>query len=319
VNLTLLKSRYSSLLWLCIFLTSVLSIISACTAHISGKQNSELRQPERLEASYTNPQYTIGIVQFDNKVPAIVAGAGESAAAILGAQLEKAGLNTILLDENAPKETDKPKAPQRTDVIKIVKKDTGKNFVALEYLLSCSVTFYSEAEEGIDANTPQDKSPVARVTVDYAFSDAATGKLLEAGSAAGEYRMAANAALEQGTRPSFDPALRDGALRDALAKTTEKVTRKLASMPFQGKLLGVDGPSLVLKAGRRSQLKVGTQLAVYRVSGVLVDPDNGQVLAYKESKIGVIQLGDHQNENLSSATVVSGIGFQAGDLVKPLP
>jgi hypothetical protein len=287
-------------------------IISACSGHMSGKaKDSDTWPGENAGTVYTGPQYTIGILQFDNKAPATVSGAGE-AAAILGTQLETAGLEAILLDENALREA----TLQRPGDARTGNNDTGSSFDALDFRLSGAITAYSEVEEQIDTTFSRKRYIVARVTVDYAFSDITTGRSLVVESGAGEYRKIATGVQE---RPAFDPDLRDGALRDALAKATGKIIRKLGSMPFQGKLLAVDGASLVLKAGRRSRLKEGIQLAVYRVNKVLVDPDNGQVLGYKESKVGVIQISDHRDENLSSATIVSGSGFKAGNVVKLMP
>jgi hypothetical protein len=275
-------------------------------------KDSDTWPGESAGTVYNGPRYTIGILQFDNKAPATVSGAGEAAAAILGTQLETAGLEAILLDENALREA----TLQRPGDARTGNNDTGSSFDALDFRLSGAITAYSEVEEQTDTTFSRKRYIVARVTVDYAFSDNTTGRSLMAESGAGEYRKIATSVQ---ARPSFDPDLRDGALRDALAKATGKIIRKLGSMPFQGKLLAVDGASLVLKAGRRSRLKEGIQLAVYRVNKVLVDPDNGQVLGYKESKVGVIQISDHRDENLSSATIVSGSGFKAGNVVKPLP
>lgn len=304
-------------------ISSIVLLTSACTTSMSGTAKSdstlsgETQQLESAGAAYTGPQYTIGIVQFENKAPAKVTGIGEAAATILRTQLETAGLQTILLDESALKESDKITALQKKGVIKTGKKDASVGFDALDYRLSGAITAYSEVEEGVDAIVFQKKSTVARVTVDYALIDIATGKPLVAESGAGEYRKTTTGALGLGARSSFDANLRDGALRDALAKATEKVIRKLSGMPFQGKILAIDSQFVVLKAGTRSQMKIGTQLNVYSIGEVLRDPDNGQILGYKENKIGVVQISRHQNENLSEATVVSGTGFQAGNLAKP--
>ena len=308
-----------------ITLLFTLLAISACTTSMSGKAKDDTTlsgQTQKLEAAgaaYTGPQYTIGIVQFDNKAPSKVTGVGEAAATILRTQLETAGLKTILLDEGALKEADKFTQLQRSGVIKTGKKYADAGFDALDYRLSGAITAYSEVEEGIDAVVFQKKSVVARVTVDYALVDIATGKSLVVESGAGEYRKTTTGALGMGAKSSFDPNLRDGALRDALAKATEKVIRKLSAMPYQGKLLAVSDASLILKAGSRSQLKIGTQMAVFRVGDALRDPDSGQILGYKEDKIGVIKISEHQNENLSVATVVSGAGFQVGDTVRLIP
>ncbi len=321
----MLMFRYSSLLWFCIFLASAMFVISACTTHTSGGAKAdnnwpgETRRLKNAGAAYAGPQYNIGIARFDNKAPAKVSGAGAAAAAILRSQLETAGLKSILLDEYSSREAEKFKALQRSGIANIEKNDSGSGFDAPDYRLSGAVTAYSEVEEVADGIMFQKKSTVARVTVDYALSDFATGKTLVAESVTGEYRKTNTGASGPGAKSFLDPNLRDGALHDALAKSSVSVIRKLGSMPFQGKLLAVDGPSLVLKAGRRSQLKVGTQLAVYRVSEALTDPDNGRVLAYRESRIGVIQIGNHQDINNSTAAVVSGSGFRAGDVVKLIP
>ncbi|MEO8332978.1 MAG: hypothetical protein ABI479_11155 [Gallionella sp.] len=287
-------------------------IIGACTTDIGGKAKDD-SQTKGVE--YTVPQYSIAIVQFDDKATANVSGIGDATTTILRMQLETAGLKTILLDENSLKDAEKFKTLQPSAVVK-VGADSGLD--ALDFRLSGAITAYSEAEE-IDAADSKKKSVVARVTVDYVLADIATGKPLLTESGTGESRMTTTDALVQETSSSFDPRLREGALRDALAKVTGNVIRNLGSMPFQGKILAVDGPSLVLKAGRRSKLKEGTQLAVYHVVKALIDPDNGQVLGYRESRIGVIKIDSHQSENLSAATVVSRSGFQAGDVVKPIP
>ena len=304
-------------------LATLVMLTTACSTSMSGKAkddstlSGQTQQLETAGAAYTGPQYTIGIIQFENKAPAKVTGIGEAAATILRTQLESAGLQTILLDEGALKEAGKITVLQKTGVIKVGKKDAGAGFDALDYRLSGAITAYSEVEEGVDAIVFQKKSTVARVTVDYALIDIATGKPLVAESGAGEYRKTTTGALGLGSKSSFDANLRDGALRDALSKATEKVIRKLSAMPYQGKILAIDSDFIVLKAGTRSQLKIGSQLNVYHIGDALRDPDNGQVLGYKENKVGVVQISRHQNENLSEATVVSGTGFKAGDLVKP--
>ena len=308
-----------------LILASTLFAISACTTHISGKVkddstlSGETRALESAGSAYTGPQYTIGIIQFDNKAPTKVSGVGEAAATILRTQLETAGLDAILLDENSLKERDKLIALQQSGTLQTGQKNASEGLAPLDYRLSGAITAYSEVEEGVDAIVFQKKTIIARVTVDYALIDIATGRPLVAESGAGEYRKTTTGTLGLGAKSSFDPNLRDGALRDALGKATEKVILKLNTTPFRGKILAVDSQSVILKAGTRSQLKNGTQLDVYHVGDALRDPDNGQILGYKESKAGVIQIRNHQNENLSEAAIISGAGLQAGDVARQKP
>ncbi|MGC2047251.1 MAG: hypothetical protein WA635_01380 [Gallionella sp.] len=308
------------MLWIFSVITLFILIIGACTSNTAGKskvgsKSSELGSSEK---AYIGPPYTIGIIMFDSKPSVKESGLGEAATTILQKQFETAGLKTILLDMNELKEAQKSKGILFSKAVKIENEDPNNGIDSLDFRLSGSISAYSEVER-VDPTVPHKKIDMAHLTVEYALFDIATGKPLLAESSAGENRKTSTGELGQVARSSSDPKLRDGALRDAVAEVTGKVISRLSSMPFQGKLLAVDDPLLILKAGRRSQLKEGTQLAVYHISEALVDPDNGQVLGYKESKIGVIKIASHHDENLSSATVVSGSGFQVGDLAKPIP
>lgn len=306
--------------------TSLLTLVlSACSISSTGvvKDDTTLTgETQRLAeagARYTGPEYTVGIIAFENKTPSKVLGIGEAATTILRTQVEASGLRAILLDERELKEQQQISELQRSGAVKTGKKRADEGFDAVDYRLSGAITAYSEVEEGVDAVVYQSKSRVARVTVDYALVDVATGKSLVAESGAGEYRKKTTGALGLGAKSSFDPNLRDGALRDALAKAMNKMVAKLGAQPFRSKIVLVDSDSLVIRAGTRSHVSEGTELTVFRPGQEIRDPESGEVLGRKESKIGVIRISQHQNERLSNATVVSGQGFQSGDIVKDTP
>jgi len=317
-----LKFRFSHLR-LCIALASAIFLTSACTVGSKAKEDStwsvETQQLETEAATYVGPLYTIGIIEFDNQALAAVSGVSEVSSLLLSRQLETAGLNTAQLDEYSPTVSDKPIVEQRPGVVKVGKAGTDNSLDAPDYRLSGAITAYSEVEEGTEATASGKKSVVARVSISYALIDITTGRQLLAESVTGEHRKASSAEAGQDASTPFNSELRDGALRNALAKATANVTRNLGNTPFKGRLLAVDGPTLVLKAGNRTHLKDGEQLTVYRVKKSLIDPDSGLVLGYKESKIGVIQISSHLSESLSLAKVVSGSGFMAGDVARLTP
>lgn len=298
--------------------------LAACSINSTGvaKDDTTLSgETDRLTeagARYTGPDYLVGIRAFDNKTPSKVLGIDEAATTILRTQIETAGLKAMLLDDGELSSRRQFADMQQSGVMK-TKKRADEGFDSVDYRLSGAITAYSEVEEGVDAVIFQSKSRVARVTVDYALVDLATGKALVAESGAGEYRKTTTGALGLGAKSSFDPNLRDGALRDALAKATRKMIVKLSAQPFRGKIVFVDSDAIVVRAGTRSQLREGAQLAVYRPGPEIRDPDSGEILGRKESRIGVIRIDRHQNERLSQASAVSGQGFQSGDVLKPAP
>ncbi len=307
-----------------IALITLLTIIlgtGGCTTSMSGqtKDSGNIQLPESAGAIFTGPQYTIGIDKFNNMVPAKVSGAGEAAATILRTQLEAAGLNTILLDANADafKEEDKAIALNSTGPVNTGGKRPDSSFDIPDFRLSGAITAYSEVEEGIDANAFQKRSVVARISVEYALTDVVTGKPLLAESGTGTYRKDITAT--PGAQSTYDPNVRDDVLRDALTKAVDKVVQKLSALPFQGRLLSVEGQTVLLRAGSRSQLKEGTKLIVFHISDVRRDPVSGQILGYKDTNIGVIKIDRNSDENVSEASIVSGSGFQAGDIARYIP
>jgi curli biogenesis system outer membrane secretion channel CsgG len=306
-------------------LLAIFLLLNACAIKSTGEVKDDTTltgETARLAeagAQYTGPEYVVGLLTFANKTPSKSLGVGEAATTILRTQLESAGLRAILLDKGELAEQERLQKMQESGTLKMGKKRADEGFDAVDYRLSGAITAYSEVEEGFDALVYQSKTRVARVTVDYALVDVETGKSLVAESGAGEYRKKTTGALGLGAKSSFDPNLRDGALRDALAKATNKMVAKLSARPFRGVVLSVDGASIIIRAGTRSHLNEGTQLQVLRAGEEILDPETGASLGKRESKIGTIRLSQHQNERLSEAIRLSGETPQRGDIVTTAP
>jgi curli biogenesis system outer membrane secretion channel CsgG len=276
-------------------------------------------QTQKLEAAgakYNGPAYTIGIIKFANKTPSKVLGIGEAATDILRTQLKAAGLEPIDLSEEALQQQEELIKLQQTGAVKMGKKSAAEGFESIDFRVQGAITAYSETEEGKDLLIAQSKTQIARVTVDYALIDVATGKSLLAESGTGEYRKETGGVLGFGSRSAADVGLRDGALRDAFAKVLEKMINKLNAQPFQSRIMLIEGSTVVIRAGEKSKLAPGTKLAVYRPGQDLIDPETGRSLGKREKLIGEITLVSHQNERISEAKITTGIGFQVGDIVR---
>jgi hypothetical protein len=140
-----------------------------------------------------------------------------------------------------------------------------------------------------------------------------------ADSGAGIYEKRATTVLGAGARSTYDPDLRDGALRDALAKAMVNMMEKLETRKWSGRIAQVDGDNLYINAGQRSGLNVGVKLDVYRPGKEIIDPVTKMKLGTTENLIGqalVVRndLGDQMD--LSIATPATGSGFKTGDIVR---
>jgi curli biogenesis system outer membrane secretion channel CsgG len=297
-------------------------LLTACSPKTTGAVRDDVSitgQTDRLEeegVKYSGPQYNVAILTFKNKTPSRVLGVGEAATDILRTIVKKAGLEPIVLSEDEMREQERLIELQQTGAVKTGRKSASEGFESLDYRVSGAVTSYSELEEGSDILIAQSKTQVARVQVDYALVDVATGRSLLAESGMGEYRKKTGGLFGLGSKSSVDVGLREGALRDALTKAMTRMVEKLNAQPFKGAVLAIDGPVVVVRAGTRSRIEPGTVLSVYRPGADLVDPDTGRVIGKRQKKIGEIVLTEHQGERISEAEISSGAGFRAGDIIK---
>jgi curli biogenesis system outer membrane secretion channel CsgG len=301
-----------------------LVVLAGCDIKTTGQVKDDASvtgQTQKLEAAganYHGPAYTIAIIKFANKTPSKVLGIGEAATDILRTQLKSAGLEPIDLSEDAMHQQDELIKLQQTGAVKKGKKDAAEGFESIDYRVQGAITGYSEAEEGKDMLVIQSKAQIARVQVDYSLIDIATGKSLLAESGMGEYRKETGGVLGFGSRSSADVGLRDGALRDAFSKVLEKMINKLTALPFQSKIMLVEGQTILLRAGEKSKLSPGTKMGVYRAGQDLIDPETGRSMGKREKLIGEVTLMSHQNDRVSEAKVTSGTGFVVGDIVRAM-
>ncbi|MEK6531768.1 MAG: hypothetical protein AABZ23_04655 [Deltaproteobacteria bacterium] len=299
-------------------------IVSSCAPTTSAAVREDVStsgQTQRLSeagADYRGPEYTVAIMTFANRTPSRVLGIGEAATEILRTIVKKSGLEPIVLTEAEMREQERLIELQQTGAVKTGKKSAAEGFESIDFRVSGAITSYSELEESSDVLIAQSKSHIARVQVDYALVDVATGKSLLAESGMGEYKKTTGGVLGLGSRSTADAGLREGALRDALSKAMTKMIERLNALPFQGRVLAVEGATIVIKAGVRSKIAPGAIFSVLRPGADLVDPDTGRVLGKREKKIGELMLTSHQGENISEATVKSGVGFAAGDMIREM-
>ena len=94
------------------------------------------------------------------------------------------------------------------------------------------MTSYSEIAETFDVLLGQSKTIVAKIQVDYALVDIATGRALVADSGTGIYKKKTTKFLGIGSGSTSDPALRDGALRDALTRSLKEYGQCLKRASF---------------------------------------------------------------------------------------
>jgi curli biogenesis system outer membrane secretion channel CsgG len=312
---------------LVVLMVTVTMWVTGCAPTISGAvkddttvtgTSKELAKTTTDVEEYQGPKLRVGVVNFQNKTPSKVLGIGEAAADILGTILQKTGRFIVIPQQDI----ESIMQQQHLGATGAVNPDTAAKMgeiLGLNAIVTGAVTAYSEAEEGQDLLVYKSKKQIARVTVDYRIVDTTTGVQLMADSGAGVYEKSAGKVLGMGGKTSYDPDLRDGALRDALTKAMVNMQKQLGRRKWNGRIAQVEGRDLYINAGEKSGLQVGTKLDVYRAGKAIIDPVTKVKKGTTENKIGQAlvtknDLGD--DADVSIATPSSGTGFQIGDIVK---
>ncbi len=296
--------------------------LTSCSTTTTGsvKENvtltGETKKLKEEGLKYDGPLYNIAIITFANKTPGKVLGVGEDATDILRTIVKQAGLEPIVLSKGEMRQQEKLIELQQSGALKTGLKNAAEGFAPVDLRISGAVTSYAEYEESSDVLLAQTKTHVAKVQVDYALVDVATGETLVADSGVGEYKKETGGILGFGSKMTEDVSLRDGALRDALTKAMVEMIKKLNSLPFKSYVLAAADGSVTIRAGERSRLPIGTVLSVYRPGQNLIDPETGRVIGRSEKKIGEIALTSNQGLYISEASIKSGGGFKAGDIVR---
>jgi curli biogenesis system outer membrane secretion channel CsgG len=301
--------------------------MTGCAPKISGAvkddttvtgTSKELAKTTSGVEQYQGPKLRVGVVNFQNKTPSKVLGIGEAAADILGTILQKTGRFIVIPQQDI----ESIMQQQHMGATGAINPDTAAkmgNILGLNAILTGAVTAYSETEEGSDYGVYKSKKQVAKVTVDYRIVDTTTGVQMMADSGAGIYEKGVGRVLGMGGKAAYDSDLRDGALRDALTKAMVNMMNSLESSPWKGKIMKMAGDKVYINAGKKTGLKVGDKLDVYRVGEDLIDPDTKVKLGTTEDRVGqvlVLQNDIGDKGDVSVARTASGTGFKQGDIVK---
>jgi curli biogenesis system outer membrane secretion channel CsgG len=159
----------------------------------------------------------------------------------------------------------------------------------------------------------------ARVAIDVRMIDTTTGEIILAETAdADRTQMGLKLRTEDftfGHDGKFDETLVGKATREAIDKLVESITESLADVPWTGRIVKADEGKIYLNAGETTGITAGMEFNVYRMGEALIDPMTGLELGAEEERIGVIKASDIK-EKYSICGVVSGSGFDAGDMVR---
>ena len=118
---------------------------------------------------------------------------------------------------------------------------------------------------------------------------------------------------------NFNNSLVGKVSRSAVERVVELITKNASEIPWQAKVITMNGDKVYINSGESHGVKIGTSFTVYRQGETLIDPDTGLNLGSVTTAVGTIKVMDNSvgEGKASICTVVTGDGFNKGDIVKP--
>ncbi|UCE08019.1 MAG: hypothetical protein JSW07_08320 [bacterium] len=166
------------------------------------------------------------------------------------------------------------------------------------------------------------QSASAVVGIDVRFVNTNTGEILAADNVRKEETKKGlkidTRQLSFKNKNAFDESIVGKATRAAIEDIMGKLDAQLENLPWQAKIVKVSGNIVYINAGSEANVNVGDIFDIYSVGEELIDPDTGLSLGAEETRVGEIKVTDNAigNGKASKCVIVSGSGFQQGDLVR---
>ena len=161
----------------------------------------------------------------------------------------------------------------------------------------------------------------ATVAIDVRFVSSTTGEVVAA-EGVRKRRKKRGIVLRSGDfdfdgQREFDRSAIGSVAREAVDGVTELIDRHIGHIPWQGKVVKADG-QIYINAGLEAGVAIGDRFVVYRPGEELIDPDTGLSLGSTERRVGEIEVARNNlgQGRASACKVLSGAGFQRGDIVR---
>ena len=194
--------------------------------------------------------------------------------------------------------------------------------IGVEYIITGAVTEYGQSASGGGGGGVHVGKKGYHASVDVRMVNATTGEIVFADSASASKSSVNVRVFGFGGGESFNEKKATAVMRTAIQELAAKITSKPLTPAGKPSVVSgsvfvadVDGNTITLNRGSNAGLKTGQQVTISRKGKVIKDPQTGKVLKIKYKKIGTIKLTEVE-ESYSEGKIVSGAGFQIGDVMK---
>jgi curli biogenesis system outer membrane secretion channel CsgG len=201
--------------------------------------------------------------------------------------------------------------------------------IGAEWLVKAAITEYTDKKSrsgggiAIGGVALGGAKREAFVAMDVRIVDAATGEVIDSLKADGRAKssgaiggLSLGGVVLAGGKEDTTPI--GQATRAALTNAIDFICQRMEQLPWQSRVMEVDGKEITVTGGKNMNIKAGDTFDVYRRGKALVDPETGQTLGYRETRLGPMKITEVM-EKFSVGTMLDGTLPQRGDVVRCPP
>ncbi|WP_179862098.1 CsgG/HfaB family protein [Longibacter salinarum] len=251
--------------------------------------------------------------------------AGDGMSDMLITELVKSGRYTVLERTEINQVLDEQNLGQQGIVTSESAAQVGK-MLGAEIVIFGSITEFGYKERSTGGRTRRFgvgiSSTTAVVASDVRMVDATTGEIIAAEDVRKEESKRGlkvdTKKVDFGSQSEFDESLVGEATREAIDEIVSLIDGNSGNVKWGATVVTAQGGKVFINAGSASGVEVGQTFLVKRAGQKLVDPDTGIELGAVEESLGTIRVEDNSvgNGKASRCTIVSGSGFERGDIVR---
>ncbi|MFH1943460.1 MAG: CsgG/HfaB family protein [bacterium] len=249
---------------------------------------------------------------------------GEGMADMLTTELVKSGKYVVIERQELSKILDEQRLGQAGLVTAQSAAEMGK-LLGVELAIMGAVTEFGWSSGGTGGRVKGIgvgvKKEEATVAIDVRFVNTSSGEILAAENVRKEKSASgiriSTPKVSFNNQNDFDNSLVGKATREAVEAILGLIDVQMEQLPWEGKIILVQGTSVYIKPGSDGGVNVGDVFTVYSKGQALIDPDTGLSLGSEETKVGTIEVTSIvSGGKAAKADIKSGSGFKTGDLVR---
>lgn len=294
----------------------VFPLLWSCFSPPPPNSGADMYQSQIQWAPYTGKKMRLVVTDFENRSGYGGTQFARAAQKMLGAALTQSG-HFDVFEGDALYAVLAQQGFQNSGLVNASSAVKVGGLIGAQFVVLGAITELGETRDRVDVGSFGSEKHVYRATIDVSVVNVQTGQTIISDTQTALVTDKSVKIAGIGRRVRSDDSRLNLAIRDAIDKIAVNLVEKTPTSGFDFQIASIDENfKVAINAGAGDNMTPGQQLRVYHKGAEIKDPATGEVIGYDETEIGVIEVVEVKAK-LSYCRIISGRGFQVGDIVRP--